>query len=116
MISEQEKTDKAKKSYEHFWQRLSEKQDDETNQLLPCYKTLTNGKVVQDYYWSDHEITPTALLRWINKHNNTTKKRTEWIKEIMLHPNSYDKLIDMYANFTEPLIVDDVLITKNSIH
>lgn len=114
-MDDKEKYELAKKRYEEFIQKMTSTIKEEDNELLAAYVTTTEGVTKQDFYWTDHEISPTALLRWINAYNNTTKKRTEWITEARLEPTTYNKLLPMYQDLQEPLIINKVTVLCNGV-
>jgi len=110
-MTDEEKYLLAKKHYEECVNRISSQTITPNKGLVSSFLTTTQDNTYEDFYWTDHVLTPTALYRWIKKqHNNTTKQRKDWLTQVSLPKKSYDALIIMYEEFIPPLIVSGVTI------
>lgn len=116
-LSRQESDEKkliARKNYQEFINKMELKYS--TPQSIPKVKTevilLTNVRRIHDYYFTDHDLTPTSIYDYINQINKKTVARKDWVKEIWLHKKDYESLLTMIANPSEPLIIKDVIIVS----
>lgn len=112
--TDEERVALGKKNYEEFWnkmQELASDEEDDDGKLYASYVHLKSGDVVEDYYWSDHEITPTGLLKWFGTYNQNRNHHN--VVLVSIHPDKYDKLITMYDNLYEPLEVNGIQVVRN---
>lgn len=112
-MNEEEKLQKAKQSYEEFLEKMSKKvEEEQQDEFLVSYVMKRNNDIVEDYYWSNEDITPTKLYRWILKYNGQHVSREEWAASVRIPKELYDTVLEMLdiEEDTGVLEMDDVLI------
>lgn len=107
-MNETDKTKLAKKNYDTFLKKLNvaEKQLDTT---VKVYVTTKSGKTVEDFYWSDHDISPTAVYKWLMLRNHKQKNK---IIAAKFPKTLYQRLSDMCDSDDKKQInIDGIIIT-----
>lgn len=114
MLTDEEKKQKGIENLKAFNEKIikifEEEKEDLSVKELPTYVKTVSNNVESSYLWSEESISPTAVLKFINKRNNTTKKRSEWVQQIKLDKVLYDRLVTMYDDFEKPLFIEDVKV------
>lgn len=111
MKSDAEKLTIAKKNYVGFLKNIEDKLDSpKTIQKYESFVFLENGTSVSDFYWTDNEITPTAVYRWLKGYRRQNIPRNKWAVVATISKDLYDKLYGMIKDPSNPLIIRDVEI------
>ena len=108
-MDDKNKLAKAKDNYTRFLERVNKVVLDEDNELVSVIIRYRDGSTDMDYYWSDNELTPTAIQKWIKtNYNRHTTPRTKWLSEVLLEDKEYKQLSSMVSG--DEIIIDDVKI------
>lgn len=104
----------AKKNLEEFFKKFETELEEPKDPLdfIRSYVVKRNGSIVEDFYWTDNIITPTAVLKWIKEYNRSNVKQSEWIVEARLEDRIYKELQKMLEKDIEDIIINDVKIVK----
>lgn len=113
MLTDEEKLQTAKERYKRFMDKFTGVEDRTPDQQYRAYVFHNNGTVTEDFYWYDHQITPTALYRWIRNYNTARKARAMWINKIVIEDEMYNYLSAM-VDQKENIIIRDVLVIPKS--
>lgn len=76
-----------------------EEQDSTEVDRLTAYVLHHDGYVTEDYYWTDHDITPTRFYRWLQTYNSHNKCRRSWASKVMLDDRVFDSLTSMLIDY-----------------
>lgn len=113
-MKEIDKHQLAKQRFNTFVQKLNKSQNILPKEQHIAYLHLRNTQVIQDFYWTDHEITPTAFYRWTKTYNATRRDRSKWADTVVIDDQLYNTLVGMMSHFEPPLIMDDITVLSKS--
>lgn len=114
----EETTDKtviAKQNYENFHRKMASLLKEEPKQRISVYVFHNDGTSTEDFYWSDHELTPTGFYKWIKTYNKPNTFRTKHIHEVHIPDFLYKRLITMIEQPTENINIDGVVVINKSL-
>ena len=113
-MDDEEKKRIAKHNYDRFLTKFQSENIEIAPKQIVAYVTLNDGTVLDDYYWTDNEVTPTRVYRWLmENYNKHSVQRDKWAKKAVLPKRLFVELLDhLRLEETDSFMMDDVMICR----
>ena len=112
MMTDEQKTEVAKKNYALFCERMTTLFNKMTQRpFLKAYVYRRDGHCVEDYYWTDEKLTPSAFYKWLLTYNNGQTAVSKWVSYVKIPSNMFDYLLtELNVPHADSLNFDGVLV------
>lgn len=96
MLSDEEKKVIAMNNLSRFYDRMQVLcKDDSEKELVAVYVFKKNGRCIEDFYWSDEELTPSGFYRWLVSYNNGGTSDDDWIERVNIPEHLFNQLTEL---------------------